>query len=297
MSDLIGFDVVWTGADGSVWDLVRGPVQITDGGFTGLGFSEFDEYTRDSPLVDGQSFDGVRQKARQVFLPLLLGVDTGTSIDWLALERAWWRSVRPNKTGTLTVTAPDGQVRSVALRFVSDGGQPYKVDPALEAMSVAGLIMKADDPWWLAPEAGRVFEVDPTGNNFFGGLSGFGPPFTIVPANTTGAWTMENPGDEDAWVVWVVEGPASGFRFVIDGHAIDGTIDVPSGSRLLIDTDPTVQTALLIDAAGNVSNVTQLLDSYDYARVPAGESVPVTALVYGVGRLSVRFRPRFYRAW
>lgn len=90
MSRFIGFDVTWTGADGTEWDLRRGPVQITDAGIAGLGFATFNEYTRTPPIQDGQILDGVQQKPRNVFLPLFLGVDIYDTLEWLALERAFY---------------------------------------------------------------------------------------------------------------------------------------------------------------------------------------------------------------
>lgn len=298
MSQFVGFDISWAGADGSEWDLRRGPVQITEAGIKGLGFGEFDEYSRTPPLIDGQVFAGTRQKPRTVFLPLLLGVDTTDALAWLDLERRWWRSVNPDIPGTLTVTAPDGLSRSVGIRFIDDAGQAYTVDPALEAMSVAGLNMRADNPWWLGPEGGRSFDLDANNQNFFGGPTGFGPPFFITSSNPSGSWTLENPGDVDAWPVWVVKGPAVGFSFVVDGQEISGSLSLPAGYTMTIDTNPTSQVVLVTDTFGNDSLVpAYALDNYNFARVPHGSSVPVTAIIYGSGSASVQFQPRYYRAW
>jgi hypothetical protein len=200
--------MTWTGWDGSVWDLRTGPVRLTDDGVQGLSNLDFEVFTQDTALRDGQIMTGWKAKPRDVVLPVLLGQSVDEDA-WLALERAWMRTMHPAKPGKLTVTAPDGSARGLALRFVDDGGKAFNRDPSKQRVSLYALRMVADDPWFIGPSFGRQFVAPKQVTDFFGGGAvapryawtgdtNGSPSTRIAPDGTTYVNTIPNPSAEGA---------------------------------------------------------------------------------------------------
>lgn len=289
--------LTWLGVDGSRWDLQRGPVQL-DGPPEGLGHPKWTRPTVSSPALDGQRLSSVLRsmaQPREGFLPAYL-VQVRDVATWLATVRAWWASWSPDVAGTLQVTAPDGSVRSLACFLEDDSGYAPEADPTLALSESLAVTWVADDPWWKGPVATTALGL-PSGGDFLAG--GAAPPFVISPSNSVGAGTLANPGEVDAWPVITVAGPASSFSVTIAGKTVAGVINVTAGASLVIDTNPTAQSALLIGADGTVTNVTAQLSSVGFTPVPAGgNAAATTALTGGVGAsLTVAVTPRYRRAW
>lgn len=289
--------VIYKGTDGSLWNLNSGPVRLTDKGIQGLGNPELLFYKRETAFLDGQVVTGWKAKPRKVFLPLLLGSGT-TELEWLALERAWWAANGIGLYGSLLVTAPDGQTRTLDIRFEDDGGGVLDVDPSWEALSVVGNNYTADEPWWYGPEFGQAFQVGSTTENFFGGdasPSG-GPPFIIGASNTLGAASFTNPGDLDAWPIYVITGPSTGFSSTLAGGTVGGSIVVPAGATLTVDTNPTKMSALL-KVGAVITNVTPQLTDVGFRKIPAGGTSAISLIMNGLGMLNVYLSPKYKRAW
>src|SRR4051794_20935668 len=101
--------MTWTGADGSVWDILHGDVYLRSG-VRGLGMPAFEDFTSTSAGGPGQSHRGWRAGARDVFWPVTVN-KRGAGVGWLELDRAWWASLSPDMPGTWTVTQEDGARR------------------------------------------------------------------------------------------------------------------------------------------------------------------------------------------
>lgn len=287
--------VTWTGWDGSVWDLRTGSVHLTDGGVEGLSMLDSDVFTRETALVDGQRFTGWRAKPRRVLLPVLIG-QAATELEWLALDRAWWKTMRPDREGTLTVTAPDGSSRHIALRFDSDGGMAMSRDPSRHRLTVAPLAMIADDPWWKGEPVVNSFNNGTAPVNFFGGASGLATPFIIGSANTVDSAALTNEGDIPAYPIHYFAGPLSAFSVSIDSKPVAGTFALLDGQTLEVETAPSRQVAYLIQGETK-TNVTRQLSSLEFTPIPAEETVHLDLLLTGTGSLIVAYTPRYFRAW
>lgn len=298
--------VQWIGWDGSVWDLRTGQVKMTKAGVTGLGHLSYDAYTRETALSDGQRFTGWRANPRSILLPVLIG-QTATEDEWMALDSAWWKTMRPDKPGTLIVVAPDGSSRSIRLRFVDDGNMAFDHDPTKDRLSVAVLNMIADDPWWVGPAFTRSFWGGSAPEDFFGGGSHVGPPFHIGAASTLGDAVLNNPGDIDTWPVYYIDGPATTFAVTINGAPISGTTPVLVDTQLRIETSPTRQVATLVTGGtvntdgvrvgGVETNVTRLLAEVSFAPIKSQVDVDLHVSLTGTGRVTLAGVPRFFRAW
>ena len=281
----------WAGVDASVWDFADGPVALRPG-LMGLMDPESEFFGRSTPALDGRRITGHRHSERRVFWPLVIAAASG--LDWLTIRRAFFASLSYSVDGTFTVTADDGQVRTLRLHLGEQDDRGYDIDPALIPFERLDVEMVADDPWWKGPQV--VAEFAPVGDvlPFFAVTTD--RVFNLMSSNTVDSATVANPGDVDAWPKYTITGPASEFSATISGGIVSSTTEVIAGAVLVIDTDPTVQRAVLT-VAGVDSTVTRDLVGVNWRPVPSGGSVSLDVSLIGTGSLVVSFMPRFFRAW
>ncbi len=295
--------ITWQGTDGSVWDLRSGPVRTTTAGIRGMSMPNVEYLTQETALLDGQRTYGYKLKPRDVFLPLRF-----RTLDVTGVQRAFWRSVEPGKFGTLTVDDGAGDLdgdrtehqRHIRLKFKDDGGLVHILDPSILHNPI-GLTMTADDPWWYGPDHLVLFGDQGPESNFFGGGAGYGPPFIITSANTSGEEVVSNPGDVEAWPVWLFAGESTGFDAEVNGYPVSGSILVEAGQLLTVDTDPLVQTAMLtgggLPSSADDGNRTDQLVDVEFERIPSGAGATIKVVSNGPGLTSMRLRPRYFRAF
>lgn len=291
--DIIG--LILEGHNGSRWDLRRGDPRLTDAGIEGLGRMDTEAFEQESSYVDGQTFTGWRGKPRTVLMPILLGVETNSALEWQLLSRRWDQSLHPGKYGRLTCIAADNQVRQLTLRFVKDRAGAYSADPSTDHFEILAPEFIADDPWWYGQTITTTFE--PIADvDFYG--DGKGPEFFLKASTTTNMRTVTNDGDDDAWPVWTQQGPYEGFRFVVDGHAIASATPLPEGYHYLIDTQPTVRAGWVVNnATGERVLADEHLYEWDFAKIPAGGDSQVEIIVTEGGPTSIALTPRFFKAF
>ena len=286
-------EYILTGPDGTEFDIKRGPIRLSSAGLMGLSMPPFQDFTRETPARDGQTRTGYRTRSRTVFLPLLMPM--GLEVDeWLASENAFWKIMNPDATCRLTVSSSADVVRFLDLRFVSDGDLAFNLDPTDVTGYAFGLEMVADSPFWLGPQVLAEFAPVEDVLPFFATTTD--RVFNLMSSSTVASATVANPGDVDAWPTYTITGPVSEFSATISGGVVSSVTDVIDGAVLVIDTDPTVQIAILT-VDGVDTNVTRDLVGVDWRPVPAGGSVSLDVSLIGTGSLLVTFSPRFYRAW
>ncbi|MGY4543254.1 hypothetical protein ACVWY0_003187 [Arthrobacter sp. UYNi723] len=283
--------MVWTGWDGSGWELSKpdAGVFLTGKGIEGLGMPTHQVWIGESPAVHGQSYRGHVVDPRPVFWPVYLYSDAGTD-EWLDLDRAFWRSLQPGKHGTWSVTTPRGGTRSLSCRFVDDGRHSFDRDPLFRGWAVYGVSLIADNPFWTGEPVRRTW-AQSTATDFYGGASK-APVFHISSGSQLSTAKMTNEGDLEAWPVWTVRGPLTSVTVGVDGSTIQWNVALAGGDILVIDTDPTVQSAWL-----NGVDVTDQLGVADFAPIPAGVELPLSLTMAGTGSVEATITPRYYRAW
>lgn len=295
----IGLQMTWTGWDGSVWDLTSaasGAVMMP--GLRGLTMPPVQHYTTSYPSVPGARWRGHTVNAREVFWPIQLYSDQ-SSQDWVEHERAFWKTMRPDKTGTWTVTGPSGDQRYLDCRFSDDGEATFSHDPVLAGWSNYGITLTADQPFWRADPVRRQWSAGAS-VPFYPAGSGSG--FVISPSTTLDASVIENPGDVDAYPVWEVSGPATTAQVGVAGRNITIPFAIAAGKVLVIDTAPSAQSATLYDVGTggvrvNPVDKTAQLSGVDFAPVPADGSTSVTLTLAGTGNVVLSLTPLYLRAW
>lgn len=283
--------MVWTGWDGSVWELTKpqAGVFMTGTGVEGLGMPTHQAWISESPAVHGQSYRGHVVEPRPVFWPIYLYSDAGSK-EWLELDRAFWRSLQPGKHGQWSVTTPGGGKRSLSCRFVDDGQHVVQHDPMMRGWALYGVSLIADNPFWTGEPVRRTW-AQSTASDFYGGPAK-APVFHISSGSQLSTATMTNEGDLEAWPVWTIKGPLTSVTVGVDGATIQWNAALTVTDILVIDTDPTIQSAWL-----NGVDVTDQLGTADFAPIPAGLELPLSLTMAGTGSVEAAITPRHYRAW
>ena len=282
----------WIGWDGSVWNLSdwRSGVFAMYDGIEGLSRPTHTDWIAPmSPAMHGQQFNGFVVDPRKIFLPVFIYSDASSDA-FQELDAAFWATMKPNRPGTLRFTSTAG-TREIRARFRSDGGHSYIRDPHKAGWARYGIELIADDPFWTSESISQSW-AQQEGRDFFGGPNSKAPMFYIGSGSQLASATISNPGDVDAWPIWTVTGPADGPRLGVGGRFVSAPFDVLEGQTLMINTDPTEQTAWLDGA-----DVTHLLGEYSFAPIPPGEDRALGLSMSGAGSVHVMITPRHDRAW
>lgn len=275
----------WKGWDGSEWELSNpaSGVFLTADGLEGLGMPDFTNYTHGSPVVHGEQWDGWLATGRKVYWNIRIYSDAG-SADWVRLNRAFWKTMRPGKTGVWSVELPTGEKFSLTLRFKGDGGHSFTRDPTFKGWEVYGVELFPEQPFWEAAPVVESWGAEV--KTPFLGSEDIGPPFYVSPVTTIGTATLSNPGDVESYIRWTVTGPTLSVTVGIGGENTVVPFAVPDGKKLVIDTDP----RNLIAELDGVDVMNQLRE-FNYPALQPGENVKLSLAMEGNGSVEARFTP------
>lgn len=299
-----GLGMTWTGWDGSLWDLttVEGGAVLM-AGVRGLSMPPVQHITTTYSSVHGARWRGNTIEPREVFWPIQIFSDAGSEA-WVQRERAFWKTMRPRKTGIWTVTLPSGEKRWLECRFADDSQQAFDLDPVAVGWSNYGINLVAHQPFWCGPNVRREWGGSGgTASPFF--PDGTQRSFVISPSNGFTDAKISNPGDMDAWPVWEIYGPCTSAHVGVDDQIIDIPFPIDAGKVLIIDTAPTAQTATLYDYTGSGTNkaLTNPVDMIaqlgpaEFYPIPPEDPAFVDLIMDGPGRLACEFTPHYLRAW
>ena len=280
-----GMRHTWKGWDGSEWDL-SDPEQgvfLLNEGLEGLGMPDITNYTHSSPVVHGEAWDGWLATGRKVFWTVAVFHDS-ESVGWVKRHRAFWKTMRPGKTGVWTVELPTGEKFSLTLRFKGDGGHSYTTDPVHRGWEVYGVELFPEQPFW---EAKPVVKQWGAGKQVpFLGPNDAGPPFIVSPSTTLGSASLTNSGDVESFIRWTITGPTTSVTVGIGGQNTVVPFPVPDGQKLIIDTDPRNLIAEL-----NGVDVMARLTEFNYPALQPGENIKLSLSMEGTGSVEARFTP------
>ena len=221
---------------------------------------------------------------------------------WFELQTAFFKTIKPDRYGTVRVTTPGGQVRTIQARSNAKSTS-FNLDPFKTGYQGYGMSLVADQPFWVGPKLGATFQSGAS-TDFFNGASK-APVFVISQGASFASAKITNPGDQDSWPVWtVVGGATTTVTLGVNGSNVEVPFAVAAGKALQIDTDPRVQTALYGDwdpvgkkLTGTLTDRTIDLGAVDFAPVPPGVEVPLTVSLSGTGTVEVSITPLYERAW
>jgi hypothetical protein len=308
--------MTWTGWDGSVWPITDSGsgVFVTDGGIKGLHMPPFDRWTSTSPMLAGSRYLGSKATERECFWPLFLYSDV-SSDEWLERDAAFWASLRPDEVGVWSVTA--GKVtRTLKCRFV-ESDDAFTRDPVSRGWNLYGITLVAEQPFWTGALEVRSFTNEqPVA--FFGAEHSPVPETALLfisSGSTLASAEIDNPGDEEGWPVFVLDGPWDSGASVGVGSGVTAyNAAVAAGSSVVIDNRPGLRRVEEIATptakpgtvewwdAVNVSG-TDRISNVDPSQFALGVSVPRKATsplaieATGAGAVHVALEPLYHRAF
>ena len=289
----LGISHEWE-SGGSVWSLndwEKG-LFLDDRGVQGLHFPRMTKFESKSAAVPGVRQRGFRTEKRAVVWSLQIwGED---SADWVERMGEFFDSIHPTREGVWRVRVGDS-VRQLRLTGVFDEDHLYEFDPVFDAWSPYAVRLEAAQPYWEGEKITRGPWRTENPVPFFPG-----PPFTISPGATAANATISNPGDVEAYPVWVIDGPWTHVAVGVGGRVIDVPFEIEEGRRLRIDTDPRNVTAMLGPDDGSAfvwEDVTKQLGFQRTTPVAPGGSLPVTIDATGAGSVAVELVPLYFRAF
>lgn len=281
-----GLRQTWTGWDGSVWTLSdpASGVYLAAADVVGLGEAPSQRYASTSS-VPGSRYRGRRVLERPV--KWLVDVVADNPAAWVALNRAFRRTLDRDRPGLWTITFPAGGTYTLECRY--DGApMSFGVDPLQTCDAEYAIDLVADQhPYWRGDPVTASFGPG-TSSNFIPG--GGGPPFTISEGSTLAAASITNPGDVDAWPVWTFRDAFTTLTATVGGSTIGVVPDLVANDVLVVDTDPRRQSATL-----NGTRVRGIISPHDFAPIPAGTTTPITFVWVGTGTASVSIVPEYER--
>jgi hypothetical protein len=283
-------EIWWVGADGTRWDLRRGPVRLTAQSLAFLYMITTEAFTSQSAYVDGQRLESWTAKPTE-FDVQVVPVGAASVLEWVGTDQAWKAGMRPGRYGRFEISHPSGSTRYLSARPVSELPEEA-IDPYLNHGTVLTYGMVADDPWWYGADIVETFGATEEPLPFYG-PRGYGPPFYLASSATPGAAVITNSGDVEQWPVWTFYGATPRFSARVDGQLIAGEFPIADGDWIRVDTRPYKKSALT--SAG--INVTRDLTSRRFAPVPSGADVPVEVLTYGDSQSTLTLTPKFFRGY
>lgn len=260
-------------------------------GATGLDMPTYQVYADESPEIDGNFIRQVRAQARTVMLPLAV-FSSVSRADFLQRKRDLRRSLNPKLgSGTLTVTETDGTSRSIPARYQSGAEGDESVDSGGMRSQVLALTFTCPSPFWLGDLVHQEFQVVQSGS-FFPLL-----PLRLGTSQVLGDIVITNDGDDVAYPVWTVKGPATSVVLsnVTTGASLTLNQSLGSGDTAVIDTRERVQTVLL----NGSTNLWPNLDpgSSLWGLEPSDNEVTLTLTgATGASLMTLDFQPRYLSA-
>lgn len=214
---------------------------VVQPGAKGLDMPGYAMAQDESPGIDGYEVRQVRAQGKTITIPIAFWAQDSRAA-YLARRRTLIRSLNPKRgQGTLTLTQPDGAARSIGVLY-SDGLEgDESLDAAGARWCVAALVFAAPSPYWLGQEITTSWAAA-LGGDFFPFL-----PLTVGDSQVLGSVTVDNDGDDDAYPVWTITGPATTVTLTNNttGRTLVLTRTITGADEIVIDTRERRQTALL----------------------------------------------------
>jgi hypothetical protein len=218
-------------------------------GAKGLDMPQYQVTTDESPGIDGYELRDVRAQGKEIILPLAFWMHDSRQA-YKERRRAFIRSLNPKRgVGTLTLTEPDGASRSIRAYYTGGLEGDESLDAAGERWCINAITFGCPSPFWIGAEVSQTWKAA-AGGTFLPIL-----PLVVGASQVLGEVTVDNPGDDVAYPVWTVTGPATSVTLtntLTDPYSGDPamrelvlTRTITGADAIVIDTRERQQTALL----------------------------------------------------
>jgi phage-related protein len=268
-ADVIQFD----GSDG----------YILTTGLRGLGIPTTDVRITNS-AGDGGTWRSTRRGIRELDLPIVVIADDRDSVESKLRRLAAALSDRYG-TPKLVATYSDGSSYEIEVHYTG-GAETLFGSDAGSTYCRWMLTVQAPQPYWTSQQL-VSFSLA-----YDGSTRGLLPDLSMLKVKTNsvlGSFTIENPGDVDAFPVWTINGKSTLTSITLNGVGFTYTETTAAGDKRTIDT----RNATVVDAS-SVNKYAYLGTAPKLFAIPPGRStitVAITSADSSTG-LSGYFQPR-----
>lgn len=237
---------------------------------------------------DGSSFRGGRTLPRTLDLPVkITGVSRQAVLDRFS---ALARIMRLPYESTLTAMFDDDEYR---LRVVRTGGGDYTMETDSDGRTIllTTVTVQAGSPFWESVD-GEGREIKPVGV----GLGLLGPGQSLVQmilgsVDGFGSVQFQNTGDVDAWPIWRLYAPFTGFALVrSDGLSLEWVGDIAKTTGYVVVD---ALSGTVVDETG-ANRYGELEPAPKFFSIPPGTNAASVVLsgAAGASRANVSWNPR-----
>ncbi|MFB7707878.1 phage tail family protein [Streptomyces sp. NPDC056105] len=210
-------------------------------GAKGLDMPGYQFLQDESPGIDGYALRDVRAQGKEIILPLAFWMNDSRQA-YLDRRRAFIKSLNPKRgVGTMTLTQPDGDSRTIGAYYTGGLEGDESLDAAGERWCINAITFGVPSPYWIGSEVTTEWKAGASGT--------FLPilPLTVGDSQVLGAVTVDNDGDDVAYPMWTVTGPATAITLTnnTSGDTLVLTRTLTGTDTVVIDTRERRQTALL----------------------------------------------------
>ncbi|WP_411095994.1 phage distal tail protein [Streptomyces sp. 020-2-3H-GM] len=264
---------------------------VVQPGAKGLDMPSYALAKDESPGIDGYEVRQVRAEGKTITIPVAFWAND-SRVAYKARRRALIRSLNPKRgQGTLTLTEPDGAQRSIGVLYQDGMEGDESLDTAGARWCITALVFAVPSPYWTGGEVATSWRTDP-GGDFFPFL-----PLTVGDSQVLGSVTVDNDGDDDAFPVWTITGPATSITLTnaTTGETLALTRTITGTDTIVIDTRERQQTALLNGATNLWPN---LSDASSLWALETGVNELTLTVAGSTSATSVRmtYQPRYLAA-
>jgi len=237
------------------------------------------------------------------------------SLAWIERDRAFRRTLDPDKPGVWSVTQPSGETRRLTCYFDNEGNQAFDTIPSLIGWARYGIYLAAEQPFWVGDPVVKSFAGTAAPDPLFPEAPTVdGQIVNIAPGYSVSNAVMDNPGDVESYPRWYVEGPATSASVGVGGVVVDVPFEVPIWQCLVIESDPDFIGATMYDITAegvglkpaervigvhliNPVDMTTQLGPADFAPIPSGKAVPLSLTLAGEGKVEALLPTLWRAAW
>lgn len=210
-------------------------------GAKGLDMPGYVFSTDESPGVDGYELRDVRAQGKEIILPVAFWANDSRTA-YKARRRTLINSLNPKRgVGTMTLTEPDGATRTIGAYYTGGLEGDESLDAAGERWCINALTFGCPSPYWTGGEVTHTWKA--------GSDAEFYPflPLEVGASQVLGEVVVDNPGDDVAYPVWTIDGPAISITLTnqTTGQVLVLTRTITGADTIVIDTRERQQTALL----------------------------------------------------
>jgi hypothetical protein len=289
--------MTWTGWTGETFNLAgdfKAATLMEAEGRSGLVMPPIEHYSVRAATSDGETWQGYNVLPRDVTWPIIIVGDSPQAMR--EEHRRFLATMRPDQTGTLDVYAPDGEKRSLTLRYMAGAEGDFGTTTYGGYWLRHSIKMRAYDPFFYGDPITQPFAYAP-GVNFYGGGTGTTAPlFYISSSRTVDSAQITNPGDADVYGVWRIYGPFTSATVGFGSSTIVLPFTISAPHWVEVNTDRRVAT--IVDDLG--ANRWADAGTVKFAPLPAGATTTLAVTIAGAGTgtaVEFSFRPKFWRAW